>query len=82
MAGSDTAVSLAEIIDCAFYLLGRSIVEHMTKAKQNEKIAIPEFACKPRRLMLNRDDAITSSGNDNDGEVKRSVSVFKRRQQA
>jgi hypothetical protein len=46
MAGSDTAVSLAEIIDCAFYLLGRSIVEHMTKAKQNEKIAIPEFACK------------------------------------
>jgi hypothetical protein len=49
MAGSDTAVSLAEIIDCAFYLLGRSIVEHMTKARQNEKIAIPEFACKPRR---------------------------------
>jgi hypothetical protein len=33
-------------------------------------------------MMLNRDDAITSSGNDNDGQVKRSVSLFKRRQQA
>jgi hypothetical protein len=50
----------------------------MTEPRQNEEIAIPEFACKPRRLALDRDDPIASSGNNDDRQVERLISALER----
>jgi hypothetical protein len=69
MTGSDTGVSLAEAIDCALYFLACRVMDHMTEPRQNDELAIPEFACKARRLALDRDDTITSSGNNDDRQV-------------